>query len=628
MNPNSKHSRLEQVAWSILLFAAVLSHFSALGERVLSYDEAVHGLIALRFAETGSYFHSPVTHGPLLFYLNGIVFLLLPASDFTARLAPALVGSALVGVPLLFKRWIGSGAAFAAGLLLASSPLILYFGRYLRNDIYILFLISIWIFAVLRYLEAPGLSQVFTLTIAMALSFACKEVSFISAALITSFLVLVAGLRWRIDPLPALQLCLQHITLVLPLSIPLVLRLVGLDEARLWLESHPRWAFASTAVGILASVPIAYLATTRYSMMRGILTFRTWLKSAVLFWLILGLYFTTFLKNPPGLYTGLFQSLNYWLDQHPVGRGNQPFYYYLIILGLYEFVVLLLAICALGAFTMRVRRRGWSLWMTDLSENSGELFSAFCAWWGLGGLLVYSTAGERMPWLAIHVLLPFVFLSCGLAADWAGRSFRNPAATRRIGVLAGLVLAGLLAFLGLRTSYRLNFVTGGLPVEPAAYAQGGSSVPNWARRIRALADPGKRVAVANPVAWPLSWYLRGLGDEVEVGDHGEDSPADFDVLVADAEFDSSRWRRVTSFTVLWWPIQDYRRLYTPRTDDRPARDRVATLWEVFYNRHFQGLEINSWPYHRDAWIYERTNTGRRGDDTGDRPPFTDPGGSR
>ncbi len=612
-NALSKH---EWAGWGLLLAIGICSHFVGLGDRVLSYDESVHAFYSYRLAETGSYIHSPVTHGPLLFYLSALVFLLSPATDFTVRLIPAIAGSGLVVMPLLFRRWIGAGAAFAAGLLITASPLLLYFGRYLRNDIYILVLLLAWVFAIFRFLETPRLSLLYSLTIAMALSFACKEVSFISASLIFPFLLIMAALNRQHDPLPSLQLSILHFTLLLPLSMPLVLRLTGLEATRVWLENHPRWGLGSSILGILVSVVIAFLATSRIARAGGVLTFRNWLKAAALFWLILGFYFSTFLKNPPGLFTGLFQGLNYWLSQHHVERGGQPVYYYLILLGLYEFIVVLLSIGSLGSLAVKVMQRGARNWLSGLTEKPGERFNVFCVWWGIGSLLAYSVAGERMPWLAVHILLPFIFLSAGMISSRlnrirsAGHLPRNPL------LILGLILTGVIAVLGLRTSVQLNFVNGGLPVEPVAYAQGGPAAPELAAKIRGFAHKGTQVAIDNRVAWPLSWYLREIAPNCRTGDFAAGVPLEFGLLVSASPgpgngLESNDWRLLSQGPVLWWPIHDYRRLYASQTGAGSLREGLVTFWEVFYNRHFQGLAIESWPARQDAWLYDRTATHRR-----------------
>ena len=38
--------------------------------------------------------------------------------------------------------------------------------------------------------------------------------------------------------------------------------------------------------------------------------------------------FTTFLTHPAGLWDGIYTGLKYWLDQHGVGRGGEPWQFY------------------------------------------------------------------------------------------------------------------------------------------------------------------------------------------------------------------------------------------------------------------------------------------------------------
>ena len=38
-------------------------------------------------------------------------------------------------------------------------------------------------------------------------------------------------------------------------------------------------------------------------------------------------------------------------------------------------------------------------------------FRLFLVWWFLGSIGLYSWAGEKMPWLSIHILLPLVLLA-------------------------------------------------------------------------------------------------------------------------------------------------------------------------------------------------------------------------
>ena len=63
-----------------------------------------------------------------------------------------------------------------------------------------------------------------------------------------------------------------------------------------------------------------------------------WAWSALLFWTIFLVLYTTFFSNPAGAYTVIFGALLYWVDQQGVAQGGQPWFYYLVLLPMYEFL--------------------------------------------------------------------------------------------------------------------------------------------------------------------------------------------------------------------------------------------------------------------------------------------------
>jgi len=103
-------------------------------------------------------------------------------------------------------------------------------------------------------------------------------------------------------------------------------------------------------------------------------------------------------------------------------------------LSLYEFLPLVLGGFGLARFL--------TVWKTETKER--RIFAAFLVYWLLLSLLIYSWAGEKMPWLAIHMALPLIllggwFLDRTLAdTDWQ-------ALLRRGALLLSLLLA-LLAY--------------------------------------------------------------------------------------------------------------------------------------------------------------------------------------
>ena len=81
-------------------------------------------LLLLDPLDKGDYTYQPILHGPLRFYLTAAMYSLFGDSDFTARLAPALMGTAMVAMPYFLRRQLGRVAAFTAAVLLAIGPVL------------------------------------------------------------------------------------------------------------------------------------------------------------------------------------------------------------------------------------------------------------------------------------------------------------------------------------------------------------------------------------------------------------------------------------------------------------------------------------------------------------------------
>jgi predicted membrane-bound mannosyltransferase len=149
---------------------------------------------------------------------------------------------------------------------------------------------------------------------------------------------------------------------------------------------------------------------------------RRWPVAAAIYFGIFLTLFTTIFTNGAGIASGWVGSLGYWLEQHEVQRGGQPWFYYLVIIPLYDFLPLLGSLGAILFLVVRgviraVRR-------TQSPDGSAVPFISFLVFWGLSSWLAYSYAGEKMPWLSVHIVLPMVFLTAYLvgrlfgAVDW------------------------------------------------------------------------------------------------------------------------------------------------------------------------------------------------------------------
>ncbi|MCC6905498.1 MAG: hypothetical protein IT326_06605, partial [Anaerolineae bacterium] len=155
-----------------------------------------------------------------------------------------------------------------------------------------------------------------------------------------------------------------------------------------------------------------------------------WWPIGFLYWGIFIFFFTTMFTNGAGIATGVIGSLGYWLEQHDVHRGGQPWYYYItVVLPLYEFLPLILTIVAgfIGAglgFRWLIEPQAPSA-PGDEEETPGSpepsrgldldapiAFPAlaFTAYWAIMNIIGYSIAGEKMPWLGTHLTLPMILL--------------------------------------------------------------------------------------------------------------------------------------------------------------------------------------------------------------------------
>ncbi len=140
----------------VLVIVALALRLFELGDRPFHHDESQDAYFSWIFLEQGDYEYNPLLHGPLRFYLTAAMYGLFGDSDFTARLAPALMGTLMVPLPYLLREQIGRVGAFAAALLLAFGPSYLYFSRFAREDIYFAAISFALLVVTFRFLGAPA----------------------------------------------------------------------------------------------------------------------------------------------------------------------------------------------------------------------------------------------------------------------------------------------------------------------------------------------------------------------------------------------------------------------------------------------------------------------------------------
>ena len=281
-----KHRGWEITGYVLLVAAALAVRLIGLSDRPFHHDESQDAYFSWLFRTQGDYTYQPILHGPLRFYLTASMYLVFGDSDFTARLAPALMGTLMVPLPALLRGQIGRVGAFAAAAALAFGPTFLYYSRFAREDIYFACLTLALLAVTFRFLDRPRRHQPALIGALLALSFATKETTFISVFVFGTFLIVALVAQSRA---------------------------VGFREAPI----------------VRAVVGVGWEA---------------WVWCLAAFALVFTLLFTVFLTDPGGLWDGIHDGLAYWLAQHGPGRGEKEWYFYLVVLMAEEWPVLLLGL--------------------------------------------------------------------------------------------------------------------------------------------------------------------------------------------------------------------------------------------------------------------------------------------
>ena len=727
------------------LFAIVAAGFRFwdLGARSFNHDESLHAQYSwYLYNGPDGYDHDPMMHGPFQFHFNALIFRALEflsaapilsnwvhwgPSDYSARMLPAIFGVALVVMPYFLRGYIGRFGALMLSLFFVFSPVLLYFSRFARNDIYI----GVWTLAIIiciwRYMTEHRNLYLYITAAVLALSFATKEVTFMTAALFLVYLELLLAwellsqMRSGVQPVPVVEeddaggkkrrkkqatslpppkakddfwrWALTYAALI-PFAwlIAIIWPLITGWRKRQGLTELPASADLLLVIGTLSAVQFAaavqalpfignkgyYREADEETLMKvsvflllalsgyiGIAwRARTWLVCAAIFYAIFVVLYTTLFTNVnsgdflsihlnqdwagvvsflflaafvvpavsllwsthprlttaavilygvfvfvnvvvltnTGFWSGIWGSLDYWLAQQGVERGSQPWYYYLMILPMYEFLPLVFAL--VGGVYFLVKR---------------DVFTMFLIFWAIGSVIAFVAAGEKMPWLAVHQVIPIMLLAVKLL-DALFRRFRitlpfdwrNPEVlvllAAVVGALsmillwltgfsfAGAMLALLLGFAGValvaraarrfdrlwaaqaaaaliipalfvftvrdavRASFDIPKSEG--PREMLFYAETSPDMP-MARDT--LVELGNRtelgnaypVVVDNELAWPMVWYLRDF-TKVQWASEAMAPPVQGSLVILDKAHEAwmepylDNYNAPISIRHLWW----------------------------------------------------------------------------
>lgn len=506
-----------------LLVVLCVSRLAGLGVRLPHHDEMVHVTLSEALAFDGTYRASPAYHGPLLYHLEAGVFRLFGSDLWQARLAPALAGLA-AALALVGLAWRESGrrAALAFAVLVTLSPSWLYYSRFDAHDSLILLMTALVAWGRWHWMHGRLRAAAWLVAVALALAWSTK--------LNALFLAGAIGL-W-----------------------PLAWRIASPEHATV---RPVRWPRPGTmVVPLLAGVAII----------------------GALFW-------TTFLadwKDAPftsavlsTLRAAFSDPVTYWSSLHRQERLGGPFHYYAAMLALYEPLLVAGIGWALVAAWRRTARP-WTLAASALLAGAvlaGVLWPAAAAvrallhvhlphvvvlplaavalwtlarvhgragddagvWWvwmAATQTVLYSYAGEKVPWLTVHVALPwFMVAAPALVAWWTA----GGALTRGVAVALGLLTG--YGGVAITTWSRSDVAEPLLQVEYTREAQAAfARVADVCARV--VAHDGRCLVTTREAQWPARWYLRDTNETaVAVGAEVADDTTPFAFLPAGAASD-------------------------------------------------------------------------------------------
>ncbi|MEN6610322.1 MAG: flippase activity-associated protein Agl23 [Methanoregulaceae archaeon] len=442
----------------LLLLLAILLRFLFLDLKLFHHDEAIHSWFSWKLLTEGTWQYDPTYHGPVLYFLTAGMFWIFGSSDLVGRLLPAVFGTLII--PLIYwiyrLGYLNKNQTLVAALFVAISPDMVYFSRFLRHDIFMLFFTFLFVVALLAYFESSKSRYAILAAVSVALALSLKE------------------------------------------EMPIIALGIGLYFIyALWKKKFPlpsQWK-RDLILGIFL---IIVLMATLYSA--G------------------GTHIDTLTgKNFDIATSGWYQAVDHWTAMHNEQRLGGPWFYYILFLILYELPIFILAIIGILQFILsdaslknpvplilsRIRGRKSDsdtgkpihFLVTRSLEQIKKLpvqldknteFTRFCIVWMLLTMAMYAYIGEKVPWLLIPQLLPMIFVAA-----------HRLNYLKIIGVCAGCIFLALL-------TWHVAFVPADVN-EPIVQVQNSEEL----RIVMNQIDASDKVVLASKDYWPLPWYYRG-----------------------------------------------------------------------------------------------------------------------
>jgi uncharacterized protein (TIGR03663 family) len=443
------------MVWMLLILGlGVFLRLWDLGAKPLHHDESIHAWYAYKLFRGDPYKYDPAYHGPFRYHFNALMFFIFGVSDYTTRLLPAFLGIGTIAFLWQWRGFLGEKGSLFAMAMVAVSPSWTYVSRFIRDDITMVMGEMLIVWGLFRHFETKAAKYLYWAALGLMMAFTSHEGTWIFLGIIVSFLGIRTWWEYAEDidaeHADALGLFKRYTPPIIAPGADMAGGAAAVLALVAGLSTH---AWSNGGV-ILSGMVIAYALV---AVLARLLFFgsaesqRAWRIALAIFGIPFTLLFSTFFTNMDGWVMGAFDSIAYWLGEQKTGRADQPWQFYLYMLSLYEmgicffavigglrlyfgngkaqlfflklvaFVPFFLAIVLLTYYpksppmvlvmaVFAVAGAGVAAWST-FEAKPGNHFKVFLLYWSMLALVMFTIAGERMPWLTLHPLTPLTFVA-------------------------------------------------------------------------------------------------------------------------------------------------------------------------------------------------------------------------
>ncbi|MFH1855066.1 MAG: flippase activity-associated protein Agl23 [bacterium] len=470
-------------AFIAILILLVLSRFLFLGLRPPHHDEGMLAYFAYQLADLGSYTYTPQIHGPVLFYFTALVFKFSFISG-ALRISMALCGVILGLSAFLYFKKESKITAIILSLMILASPVLTYYSRFLVHTTIVILFEFCFVMSFRNFWRSFRPIHLFLSAIFLSLAFGTSETAYIFLAILVLF-------------------------------IPVYLLVNRRSFLNKWKEF------------------IKFCRSGVFDILSSVLIF------AIVWLLIYSVGLTNLeslkisLPNPFNSYYGL----GFWLSQHPVRLGGQPWYYYILLAIIYE----LPALFAFLAVIFKVFK----------NRRPFELFLVF---WTIASFVGFSWAGEKFPWL----FLPLLIALTVAGGYFIGTYWKQ---TNRI---VKIIFIILLVWSGFNL-IRLNFLGSSDTRELVVYVQTPKSFQALENKIKESCQGSSAncVLIDPKITWPLSWDFLKTGRLEEFREESNLEGAKYAFLSPETpapSIFSEGWKQESVQLRDWWVPASCRKL--------------------------------------------------------------------